>query len=207
TLTPTPYTEQAFKDNYQKTLDVLKNIQVSDAQFREIIRMQVLRQKVEDAIEKDLSHQQDQVWVRQILVADEATAKQVKARLDKGEDFAKVAKEVSTDTYTKDRGGDFGWQPRESLDPAYADVAFKMKIGQISDPVKTASGWYIIQLVGHETKVLTSTEYSQLKNQKFQEWLTTERGKSTVKTYDYWQQRVPQTPTLPASLQQPLTGQ
>lgn len=206
TLTPTPYTEQAYKDNYQKTLDILKTIQISDSQFREIIRMQLLRQKVRDAIEADLSHEQDQVWVRQILVADEAAAKQVKARLDKGEDFAKVAKEVSTDTYTKDRGGDYGWQSRESLDPAYADVAFSMQIGQISNPVKTASGWYIIQLVGHEKKVLTNTEYDQLKTQKFQDWLTTERSKGTVKIYDYWQQRVPSTPTIPASLLQPLTG-
>ncbi len=48
---------------------------------------------------------------RHILVKDEKTANEVKAKLDKGEDFAKLAKEYSTDTGTAEKGGELGWIP------------------------------------------------------------------------------------------------
>lgn len=207
TLTPTPYTEQMYKDNYKKTVDNIKtNINVTESQFREIIRTQLLRKKVEDAITADLTHEQEQVWSRSILVADETTAKTVVDRVTKGEDFGKVAKEVSIDTATKDQGGDHGWQSRESMDPDYATAAFLLKIGQISGPVKTAAGWEVIQVIGHENRKLDDQQFQQAKDLQFQDWLKKQRDSSQIKIYDYYQNRIPTEPTIPAQYQQSPTG-
>lgn len=203
TLTPTPYTLQMYQDNYKKAMDSLaKNTQISEAEFRQIVKEQLLRKKVEDAITADLSHSQDQVWLRDILVSSEVTATQVTERLNKGEDFGKLANELSQDTATKGSGGDMGWLAKDSLDPAIATVAFQMKVGEISKPIKGQNGYYIVQLIGHEIRQLTSTEYDQQKSQKFSTWLADQRKAANVKTYDYWTQRIPVEPTIPPSILQ-----
>ncbi len=81
-----------------------------------------------------------------ILVADEKTATEVKAKLDKGEDFAKLAKEYSTDTGSKDAGGELGWFGPDKMVPEFSKAAYALKKGEISAPVKTQYGYHIIKL-------------------------------------------------------------
>jgi peptidyl-prolyl cis-trans isomerase C len=80
-----------------------------------------------------------------ILVEAEEKAKELKAQLDGGADFAALAAEHGTDG-TAQRGGDLGWFVRSDMVPEFADAAFVMEPGTISDPVKTAFGWHIIKL-------------------------------------------------------------
>ncbi len=91
--------------------------------------------------------------VRHILVADEATANQVKAKLDAGEDFAALAKQYSTDTGSKDKGGVVGDVSKEgvtsdgnSLVPEFVTAMNALAAGQISAPVKSQFGYHIIQV-------------------------------------------------------------
>lgn len=88
-----------------------------------------------------------QFHARHILVATEAEAKAIKAQLDKGADFAALAKEKSTDTATKDQGGDLGTFTHGQMDPSFEAAAFALKPDQISDPVQTQYGWHIIQMI------------------------------------------------------------
>ncbi len=81
-----------------------------------------------------------------ILVADEKTANEVKAKLDKGEDFAKLAKQYSTDTGSKDAGGELGWFGPDKMVPEFSKAAYSLKKGEISAPVKTQYGYHIIKL-------------------------------------------------------------
>ena len=67
-------------------------------------------------------------------------------RLNKGEDFAKVAGEVTEDPSGKTSGGDLGYFTKEQMVPEFADVAFKLDKGQISAPVKTQFGWHVIKV-------------------------------------------------------------
>jgi parvulin-like peptidyl-prolyl isomerase len=75
---------------------------------------------------------------------------EIKARLDKGEDFAKVAQETSEDVATKNRGGDIG--PVAQGDKRFdargwgplVEKAYEMKVGEISGPIKTNQGYHII---------------------------------------------------------------
>ena len=73
----------------------------------------------------------NQIHLAHILVKTEDEAKKVKDRLDKGEDFAKVAKEVSTDPGSKDKGGDLGTVPyvNSGFDATFMAAAIALKEG------------------------------------------------------------------------------
>jgi peptidyl-prolyl cis-trans isomerase C len=101
--------------------------------------------KVYEEASKQITGEQE-VRARHILVETEDEAKKVKERLDKGEDFAKVAKEVSKDPGSAQSGGDLGFFTKDQMVPEFADVAFALKKGETSAPVKTKFGWHIIQV-------------------------------------------------------------
>ncbi|NOY78758.1 MAG: hypothetical protein GXO76_12915 [Calditrichaeota bacterium] len=67
-----------------------------------------------------------------------------------GEKFSKVVKEFSSDSTSRARGGDIGWVHVGQLLPELDQVAQKMKIGQVSQPIRTIYGYHIIKLVGRK---------------------------------------------------------
>jgi peptidyl-prolyl cis-trans isomerase C len=82
-----------------------------------------------------------------ILVADEAQALAIIKQLQDGADFTALAKEKSTDPSAKTNGGDLGFFRREAMVPEFAEAAFSMKPGTISDkPVKSQFGWHVIKV-------------------------------------------------------------
>ena len=118
--------------------------------------------KVYDEAVKQIG-EQPEVHARHILIrveagdakaSDAAKAKieAVIARLNKGEDFATVAKEVTEDPSGKTNGGDLGYFTKEQMVPEFADVAFKLDKGQISGPVKTQFGWHVIKVEDKRVK-------------------------------------------------------
>jgi peptidyl-prolyl cis-trans isomerase C len=85
----------------------------------------------------------------QIVVKTEQEAKEIKAKLAAGEDFAELAKKFSLDPTARTTGGKVGFQPKGALIPEYDAAAFKLqKPGQISPIVKTQFGYHIIRLEG-----------------------------------------------------------
>ncbi|MEO6696121.1 MAG: peptidylprolyl isomerase [Ignavibacteria bacterium] len=73
-------------------------------------------------------------------------AKEVMARIKNGEDFSKVAQEVSQDPGSKDKGGDLGFFDRRRMVQPFDSVAFTLKVGEVSDLVRTPFGWHIIKV-------------------------------------------------------------
>lgn len=88
-----------------------------------------------------------------ILVATEDEAKSIKAKLDKGEDFATLAKQYGTDG-TKENGGDLGTikTVKSGFDEDFMEGAMLLKDGEISSPVKTQYGYHIIKLIKKVSK-------------------------------------------------------
>jgi peptidyl-prolyl cis-trans isomerase C len=78
--------------------------------------------------------------------------KAIIVRLNKGEDFAKVAGEVTEDPSGKANGGDLGYFTKDQMVPEFSEVAFKLDKGKISGPVKTQFGWHVIKVEDKRTK-------------------------------------------------------
>ncbi len=82
----------------------------------------------------------------------EDKAKAVIARLNKGEDFSKIATELTEDPSGKSNGGDLGYFAKEQMVPEFATVAFSLDKDKISTPVKTQFGWHVIKVEDKRTK-------------------------------------------------------
>jgi peptidyl-prolyl cis-trans isomerase C len=87
-----------------------------------------------------------EVKARHILLEDEGEAKKALERLKKGEDFAKLAGELSKDPGSGKEGGDLGWFEKERMVPEFAEAAFKLEKGQLSELVKSQFGFHIIKV-------------------------------------------------------------
>jgi len=105
---------------------------------------------------KTKQHLVKQTHARHILIkADEITSNeearikltQVKEKLDKGADFAKLAAEFSQDPGSKNNGGDLGWATEGTFVPRFTEVMNTLTDGQTSEPFKSRFGWHIIQVL------------------------------------------------------------
>ncbi len=100
-----------------------------------------------------------EVRARHILVPEEAEAKAIHARVTTGkEDFAKVANETTKDPGSKADGGDLGWFAKDRMVAVFAEAAFALEPGQISQPVKSQFGWHVIKLEEKRNKPLPTFE-------------------------------------------------
>ncbi len=77
--------------------------------------------------------------------AAEAKIKDVLKRAQGGEDFEKLAKELSDDVGSKAEGGSTGFFARGAMAPEFEEAAFKLKVGEVSEPVRTKFGWHIVK--------------------------------------------------------------
>lgn len=118
--------------------------------------------KVYEEASKQMGGDQE-VRARHILVPTEAEAKAILAEVNKGTDFAELAKQKSKDPGAAAEGGDLGWFGKEQMVPEFAETAFKLDKGQVSDPVKTQFGWHIIKVEDKRTKPVP--EFDKVKDQ------------------------------------------
>lgn len=146
---------QGYSQKLQDDKDVKAQLKDAEAQIvAETYVRRTVQPKITDAKIKERYEQlsskfkpQDEVRARHILVATEDEAKEVLKQLKGGADFAKLAEEKSKDKGSAKQGGDLGYFPREAMVKAFADAAFAMKSGELSDkPVKTEFGYHIIKV-------------------------------------------------------------
>lgn len=160
----------AAKKNYKTDAAwkaALSQAGYTDADLKEQIRNQLIEQKVVSYIYKGISvsdsaaksyydknqNQYTQTTntmnISHILVSTEAEAEKVEQRLKNGEDFATVAKDVSTDTGSKDKGGNLGniQVNDQNYDATFMAAANKLKAGEVSQPIHTQYGWHVIKCI------------------------------------------------------------
>ena len=117
----------------------------------------VLKAKYDELIKQVQPVQE--VHARHILLKTEADAKDVIKQLDKGADFAKLAKEKSTDPGIGDSGGDLGYFTKDKMVPEFAEAAFAMEKGQYTKtPVRSQFGYHVIQVLDKRNQPLPPFE-------------------------------------------------
>ena len=88
---------------------------------------------------------------------------------------------MSTDPGSAERGGDLGWFPRGVMTAAFEQVAFELEPGAISEPVQSEFGWHIIKVLDRdEARPVEPQTLNQLRENRYQAWLTEQRQTSTV---------------------------
>lgn len=115
----------------------------------------------------------EEVKARHILITGDKAEAKIKELKDKvnAKNFAAIASKETQDPTGKDKGGELGWFSKGRMVPEFDDVAFKLKVGEISAPVKTQFGYHLIFVEGKkaaEEKKLESVkqELAQLAIQK-----------------------------------------
>ena len=205
TVTPTPtvYTTKLYGKELGTYLDEVKAYGITRKQIEEIFRADLLRTKLLEEITKDMLPQEEQVWVRHILVDTQDLAQEVIEKLNNGEDWAALAAEYSTDTSNKDNGGDLGWiGENDGFVEAFKIAAFQLyEAGEISEPVETSFGWHVIQLVTRATNNIDATKFQQNKQIFFDNWLLELRNSRTdIQIEEIWKTLTPSTPAVPTEL-------
>lgn len=88
---------------------------------------------------------EEEVKARHILVETEDEARDILEKINRGDDFAKLAQEFSKDPGTKGNGGLLGFFSRGQMVPQFEDAAFKLTPGDVSQPVQSRFGWHLIK--------------------------------------------------------------
>jgi len=192
--TATPVTLEGYQGQLKTYVDQLVEFGFSEADLRQIIRSDLLYSKFLDFYTKDIETNQEQVWVRHIVTTDEQKAKDAVAKLNSGTSFRDVAAEFS-ESQTND--GDLGWLTRGEQEAAVELVAFGLDVGKISEPVQTATGWEIIQVLGHEVRQVSDERLDALRSDKLTEFLNQQKASDRVKKFDTWQNEIPTEPVIP----------
>ncbi|MCX7918306.1 MAG: peptidylprolyl isomerase [bacterium] len=196
--------QEAEKLGVEKDPEVQKSLEQAKQQIlvRAVVEKEVI-DKVKSVDEKELKsfyeenkaqfQTGEKVRARHILVKTKAEADQIKVQLDKGADFAKLAKEKSLDTGTKENGGDLGFFGKGEMVPEFENAAFSLSTGKISPPVKSQFGYHIIKVEEKKPSAPLSFEEAKpyierrLINQKQRErlelWLAELEKSAKITTY------------------------
>ena len=179
---------------------MLEDYNMSSDKFKETIKKDQIYQKHRDWFEKKHpvsdkdakkyfdEHKETlaQVKASHILVADENTANEVKKKIDDGADFAELAKEYSKDTANSNKDRDLGYFTKDKMVKEFADKAFSMKKGEVSEPVKTSYGYHIIKVDDKKDTAdsLKDDISKALNDKKYSDYLTKLFNKANVVTED-----------------------
>jgi parvulin-like peptidyl-prolyl isomerase len=161
---------QVAYENDRKARDL------SVKEYREMVEAALLGRWAQEGFERAVPAAADQVRIRQIVVGAREDADRVVERLNAGEDFATVAAEMSSDTATKDAGGEKGWVALEELDQSYGAKVFALDVGQRSEPLQGQGGFYIIEVEEKQAgRPLEEAQRTSIGSRYFSLWLAEQR--------------------------------
>ena len=129
--------ESEFNEWYRQQLN---ETELSDAEFKEVIRVNLLTTRLNEYLAEREPTVTEQVHLHAIRVTTPEEAIETRVRWEAGEDFADLARELSIDPQAQETGGDLGWLPPGVMNSLFDYVAFDLASGNVSVPIPTASG-------------------------------------------------------------------
>ncbi len=187
-------TESEFKSWYQQQLDLSD---LSDAEYKDMTGTYLLGQTLKQDLAANVAANNTQVHLNVIVVANSADAAKAKLRIQQGENFTAVARDVSLDAQSKDNGGDIGWVPPGVLGfngvPIYDSTIFALPIGAVSDPMAVnpsnpTTSQYLLFMVSEKdsNRVIDDNAMQALKLDALSNWLFQEApSHSIIVNYDF----------------------
>lgn len=186
---PTPNPEEALAtaaagyDLFAET--VLDDLRVSRDDYVELIaRPDVARNAVQDAIAAQVGQSADQAHAAHILVETRDLADQLYEQVTQPDaDFGAIAREQSVDSATAGNGGDLGWfTPEEMVEP-FAEVAFSLEPGRISEPFETEFGWHIVHLIERaDDRPLNEAQIAAIEQARVDAWLEEQKEETAIES-------------------------
>jgi foldase protein PrsA len=181
--TATPVSQSVIDSFYQTSI---ANMNVSDKAFRAILRRSLLRTKVQDLLASEVPTTGLVAHIQLIQTDTEDKAIAAEQRVKNGEDFAVVAREVSSDTLVKDNGGDLSWQTPDQITTKYGQEVETLAFATLNpgDIGRTTSNskFYVVRLVEKDDNgPLPADVLSQKQSSALTDWLAERKASPDVK--------------------------
>jgi parvulin-like peptidyl-prolyl isomerase len=180
---------KAYYDQHRNDQDMQQPERVTASHILIAARPNLIRQEIEK--EKNLSGDALAKAVREEMERRRQRAEELRRKAAGGADFAALARELSDDPASRERGGDLGSFTRDSHPRAFDDAAFALKPGAVSSVVQTDFGFHVIKLFSHEqarpltlaeaTPEITERLKGQREASKLTDWLKETRRAATVR--------------------------
>jgi parvulin-like peptidyl-prolyl isomerase len=180
-ITPTAVPQEQLDQIYQ---DALTSMGLTDKEFQSIVERGMYRSKVQDYLATQVVTTGLVIHVEMIVTDTQEVALAAQTRIEAGEDFATVAKEVSSDPQVQDNGGDLGWVTTGQLSSLYGqpmeDLAFSLSVGQVG-MVESNNKFYVVKLLDrNENGPLPADVVSQRQSSALSDWLQERKASPDV---------------------------
>jgi len=161
----------------------LVNNDLTYQEFLANLQAQLVANEMFEHVTQDVPDVADQIQLRHIRVAEEATAQTIIAGLKAGESFSTLIQQYSLDEDTQDNPG---WFPKGvgAFPSEVETIAFSLQPSEVSGPIATSLGFYIITLENTEAdRPLTPDMLQIVKKQIFEDWLLEQKSSATIEIY------------------------
>jgi hypothetical protein len=194
-LTPAPRPAK-----YQTDLKTWARYGLTEAEFRDILRAEILEKKLREAFFQDLPAQQDQVRLRLIRYDLEPDSWLVPDPGWNADAFAALYDRVMAGQVAGANGAILEWSAPDDLErdfnPALREAAFRLPVGGVfPEPISAAGGWYLGQVLSHDLRALPEDWRRQRAESAFEQWLAAQQTR--VVRFPRWMTRVPHDLTRP----------
>ena len=161
--------QEAKQEKVKETLEYKKGLQMAENQLmqkifiEQIVKKNLTEEKLQAKYKEIVAEQANkyEYKVSHILVNTEEEAREIEKKLSKGESFAALAKQYSLDN-NKEEGGSLAYFSNGQMVPSFEQAVEKLKVGEISGPIKTDFGYHIIKL--EDKRKLAIQSFEELKN-------------------------------------------
>ncbi len=199
TETQSIMTEADYQQAYTNfKTNILQDVGLSERDFREMMRTELLRAKVIDVVGQDITQEKEQAQITYIAAPSEEEASALQERLLTGEEMNTLVEELNASEDGESFGRALPWYPEQYLSqvlgPELAELAFTLPVGTVSEPTPSSSGeiYYLIQVNEREIRPLDEALLQQEKQEAYDAWLQ-EQKEAQVEYLD-WESVTPDRP-------------
>ena len=173
------FDESGFKEWYRQQLN---ESELSDSEYREELATELLRFRLHLFLAERVPTVAEHVHLHIIILETSEDAEKTRQRWEDGEDFADLAREVSLDEATRDKGGDLGWVARGIMLPGFEYEVFELSPGDVSDPIpylsdpSSTEAFYYLFMVSEkaDNREMDEDSLETVRSQALENWLSEE---------------------------------